>query len=74
MLWMIRWKKKFDETFEIPRLYIAACTYSVQYVRLYPILMSMLFHHYRQLGEGIEQVEQIGAKVDRCWHKGASTV
>jgi hypothetical protein len=25
--------------------------------------MSMLFHHYKQLGEGIEQVEQIGAKV-----------
>ncbi len=51
-------KEVFDEMlFDIPRLYIAACTYSVQYVRLYPILMPILFHHYKQLSECIEQVE-----------------
>jgi hypothetical protein len=29
-------RKKFDEMFDIPRSYISACSYSVQYVRLHP--------------------------------------
>ena len=33
-------RKKFDEMFDIPRLYTSACSYAVQPVRLYPILMS----------------------------------
>ena len=35
-------RKKFDEMFDIPRLYTSACSYTVQPVRLYPILMSIL--------------------------------
>jgi hypothetical protein len=35
-------RKKFDEMFDIPRFYISVCSYSVQYVRLHPILMSSL--------------------------------
>jgi hypothetical protein len=35
-------RKKFDEMFDVPRLYISACSYSVQYVRLHPIMMSIL--------------------------------
>ncbi|MDQ3888217.1 MAG: hypothetical protein M3251_02985, partial [Thermoproteota archaeon] len=38
-------RKKFDEMFAIPRFYISACSYSVQYVRLHPILISIIFHH-----------------------------
>jgi hypothetical protein len=34
-------------------------------VRLYAILMSMLFHHYKQLIECVKQVEQIEVKVER---------
>jgi hypothetical protein len=48
----------------IPRSYISFCSYSVQYVRLYPIMMSILFHHHKQLAECIEQVEQMSTKVE----------
>jgi hypothetical protein len=53
-----------DDMFDIPRLYISSCSYAVQPTRLYPILMSILFHHYRQLTECIEQVEQMMVKVE----------
>jgi hypothetical protein len=33
-------------------------------VRLYPIMMSILFHHHKQLAECIEQVEQMSTKVE----------
>src|SRR5919107_3907773 len=56
-------RKKFDEMFDIPRFYISACSYSVQYVRLHPILISIIFHHYKQLTECISEVERIEAKV-----------
>jgi hypothetical protein len=56
--------KKFDEMFEIPRAYISACSNSVQYVRLHPILISILFRHYKQLSECIKQVEQMSTKVE----------
>jgi hypothetical protein len=49
----------FDEMFDIPRSYISACFNSVQYVRLHPILMSILLYHYKQLTECISQVEQM---------------
>jgi hypothetical protein len=39
-------RKKFDEMFDIPRLYTSACSYVVQPVRLYSIVMSLLLHNY----------------------------
>jgi hypothetical protein len=42
-------RKKFDEMFDIHRFYISACSNSVQPVRLYPILMSILLHHFKEL-------------------------
>jgi hypothetical protein len=57
-------RKKFDEMFDIPRLYTSACSYSVQPVRLYPILMSILLHHFKELTECINEVERIEAKVN----------
>ena len=56
-------RKKFDEMFELPKFYISAYSYSVQYARLHPILLSILFHHYKELTEFIEQVEEIEARV-----------
>jgi hypothetical protein len=44
---------------DIPRWYISACSNSVQYVRLHPILMSILLYHYKQLTECISEVERI---------------
>ena len=58
-------KKEFDEMMlDIPRLYIPACSYSVQYVRLHPILMSIVFHHYKQLTECISEVGEIEAEME----------
>ncbi|MCY1156973.1 MAG: hypothetical protein MOP48_980 [Nitrososphaera sp.] len=52
-------RKKFDEMFDIPRLYTSACSYTVQPVRLYPILMSILLHCYKQLVDCISQVRHM---------------
>lgn len=52
-------RKKLDEMFDIPRFYISACSNSVQLVPLHPIIMSILFHHYKELTECIKGVERI---------------
>jgi hypothetical protein len=57
-------RKKFDDMWDIPRLYTSACSYSVQPVRLYPILMSILLHHFKELTECIKEVERIESKVN----------
>lgn len=49
----------------IPRLYILACSNSVQLVPIHPIAMSILFHHYKELTECMTQVQDT-----RCgWSK-----
>jgi hypothetical protein len=62
-------RKKFDEMFDIPRFYISACSNSVQYVRLHPILMSILLYHYKQLTECISEVERIEDRVNNSKKK-----
>jgi hypothetical protein len=57
-------RKKFDEMWDIPRLYTSACSYAVQPVRVYPILMSILLHHFKELTECIKEVERIEVKVN----------
>ena len=52
-------RKDFDELWDIPRLYVSACSNSVQLVPLHPIIISILFYHYRELKECISEVEQI---------------
>ncbi|HZA61829.1 MAG TPA: hypothetical protein VE573_03060 [Nitrososphaeraceae archaeon] len=54
-------RKEFDEMFDIPRLYISACSNSVQLVPLHPIIISILFHHYEELKKCISEIEQIDA-------------
>ena len=49
---------------DIPRWYLSACSNSVQYVRLHPILMSILLYHYKELTEYISEVERIEAGVN----------
>ncbi len=49
--------------FDIPRLYLTACSNSVQLVPLHPIIMSILFHHYKELIQLVSEVEQIEARV-----------
>ena len=40
------------------------CSYSVQYVGLHPILMSILLYHYKRLRECISEVERIEVKIN----------
>jgi hypothetical protein len=53
-----------DILFDIPRLYTSACSYAVQPVRLYPIVMSILLYHFKQLTQCISEAERIEAKLN----------
>jgi hypothetical protein len=57
-------RKKFDDMWDIPRWYISACSNSVQYVRLHPILMSILLYDFKELTQCISEVERIEAIVN----------
>jgi hypothetical protein len=57
-------RKKFDEMWDLPKWYISACSNSVQYVRLHPIVMSILLYDFKQLTQCISEVESIEAKVN----------
>jgi hypothetical protein len=57
-------RKNFDEMFEIPRLYTSACSYAVQPVRLYPILMSILLNNFKELTQCISEVGRIEARLE----------
>jgi hypothetical protein len=54
-------RKSFDEMWDIPRLYVMSCSNSVQLVPLHPIVISILFHHFKELKKCISEVEQIEA-------------
>jgi hypothetical protein len=41
-------RRQFDEMWDIPKLYVSACSDSCQLVLLHPIVMSILFHHYKK--------------------------
>jgi hypothetical protein len=49
---------------DLPKWYISACSNSVQYVRLHPILMSILLYDYKRLTECISEVERIESSVN----------
>ena len=42
-------RKVFKEMFSVARLYNSACSYSSIPIRIYPIMMSIVFHHYKTL-------------------------
>ena len=57
-------RKKFDDMWDIPRWYVSACSNSVQYVRLHPILMSILLYDYKELIQCIAEVERIEDRIN----------
>src|SRR5918995_3952067 len=63
-------RKEFDDMFDIPRLYLSACSNSVQLVPLHPIIMSILFHHYKELTLCVNQVEKIEERVNNNSKEG----
>jgi hypothetical protein len=56
-------KREFDDMWDVARLYISACSNSVQLVPLHPIVMSILFHHYKELLECKREVEFLEHKI-----------
>jgi hypothetical protein len=52
-------RKEFDDMFDIAQLYISACSNCVLLVPLHPIVMSILFHHYKELIQLRSEVEQV---------------
>jgi len=42
-------RKVFDRIFFIAHLYNSACSYSANPIRIQPIFISIIFHHYKQL-------------------------
>jgi hypothetical protein len=44
---------------DVVRNHVSACSNSVQLLSLHPIIISILFHHYKELKECISEVEQI---------------
>jgi hypothetical protein len=51
-------RKVFDDMFSIAHLYNSACYYAANPIRLQPIFMSIIFHHYKQLLKLKEQIEK----------------
>ncbi len=47
-------KKAFDNMFSIARLYNSACSYASIPFRIYPIMMSIVFHHYKTLNQSVK--------------------
>jgi hypothetical protein len=42
-------RKVFDNMFSIAHLYNSACSYAANPIRIQPVFMSIIFHHYKQL-------------------------
>ena len=42
-------RKIFDEMFAISRLYISSSMMSCKPIRIHPILLSIIFHHFKQI-------------------------
>ena len=51
-------RKIFDNIFSIGCLYNSACSYVAKPIRIQPIFMSIVFHHYKQLQRIKEELEK----------------
>jgi hypothetical protein len=57
-------RKEFDDMWDIPRLYVSACSNSVQLVPLHHFFIWILFHHYKELLEYKREVEELEQEGD----------
>ena len=64
MHWTSPTQRSLMRFWDLPKWYISACSNSVQYVRLHPILMSILLCDYKELTQCISEVEKIEARVN----------
>ena len=52
-------RKKFDQMFSIGHLYNSSSSYACKPIRIQPIFMSIIFHHYKQLLKLSEEINNI---------------
>jgi hypothetical protein len=57
-------RKIFDDMFSIAHMYNSVCYYSANPIRIHPIFMSIIFHHYKQLTKLTEQVKKMIEWID----------
>jgi hypothetical protein len=50
-------RKLFDQMFSISYLYNSASSYAGKPIRIQPILMSIIFHHFKQLTSLSKEIE-----------------
>ena len=50
-------RRIFDEMFSISHLYNSACSYAAIPIRIQPIFMSIIFHHYKKLMRLSKQIK-----------------
>ena len=58
-------KREFDEMWDIAKLYVSACSNSVQLMPFHPIVISILSNHYKELKECISEVDRMDVKEGR---------
>ncbi len=51
-------RKTFDDMFSIAQLYNSACSFAAKPIRIQPIFMSIIFHHYKQLMKIREEIDK----------------
>jgi hypothetical protein len=56
-------RKAFDGMFSISHLYNSACSFAAKPIRIHPIFMSIIFHHYKQLMKIKEELEKKKDKI-----------
>jgi hypothetical protein len=59
-------RKDFNEMFEIPWLYVSACSDTVSLVRIHPIFISIFFYHYKELMEIAKQIGVMREQIISC--------
>ena len=52
-------RKKFDEMFSIAHLYNSASSYAARPIRINPIIMSIIFHHYKRLVKLSKEINEL---------------
>jgi hypothetical protein len=51
-------RKIFDDMFSCAHPYNSACSFAAKPIRIQPIFMSIIFHHYKQLMEIKQELEK----------------
>jgi hypothetical protein len=51
-------RKAFDDIFSAAQQYNSACSFAAKPIRIQPIFMSIIFHHYKQLIKIEEEIEE----------------